>query len=160
MGHRDAWSGSLNSPGPLCCLEGSAGNLQETPRRRRCGFTWPVHPRRFSPILPLASHRRARSVSGAEISTPLTSPPVVTVRPASLSNTLSRTILPLGPLVASCRWPGAGAGRPAQASCQNADARPSGRLSLTCPCRLSARPRTWLRFVLPSLGLAVAAGLR
>lgn len=68
---------------PLCQLEDSAGNLQETPRPGRGGFTRPAHPRRISPILPLASHQRARLIPGTAISTLLAIPPVVTVRPAA-----------------------------------------------------------------------------
>ena len=103
--------------------------------------------------------QRARSIPGAEISH---SPHVSSCgdcAAGSLPNVPTRTILPLGPLVASCRLLGARAGRPAQAGCQNADARPSGRLSLPCPCRLSARPRTGSASSSRSSGLAVAAGL-
>jgi len=158
MGHRDACLNSLNSPGPSAtwrALPVIRRKFRDGALRFHAVLLSSALPSDPSPGFPPT---RLFDLGRRKLHFPLISS-CGDCAACSLPNVPARTILLFGSLVASCRWPGARAGRPAQAICQSADARPSGRLSLACPCRLSERPGPGLRFVLPSSGLAVAAGL-
>ena len=135
---------------------GGAPLTANTPFRPRCGLFIRGRARRSFPWLPTNAHDRSLP---SKPPLPSTAPPLMTFGLAT-SPTLSfvpSSLLGLR-LPPAARLAHGPAGRRKPAA-RPLDARPSGRLSLACPCRLSARPRTGLRFVLPSAGLAVAAGL-